>query len=97
MSHRNSRIDCARELQRRVLACPLVLGVDAGPLDAIRTRAGDGFVVGVLIEPAMIMVCVVAELSDCSMVATLLRATVLDHLPGRSVSVSVRPGTQVRS
>lgn len=89
----DDQIERARELQRRVLACPLVLGVDAGPLGAIRTAADDGHVTGILIEPTIVMVCVVAELSDASMVATLVRATVLDHLVDRPVSVSVRPGT----
>lgn len=88
----DDQTDRARELQRRVLACPLVLGVDAGPLDAILTPTDDGSVTGILIEPAMIMVCVVARLSDCSMVATLIRATVLDYLADRPVSISVRPG-----
>lgn len=85
------QIDVA-ELLGRVLACPLVAGVHAGPLGQIVTATDTGPIVGVLLHPAMIVIGVVsATRADPGRLAAQVRAAVTRCAPGVPVSVSILP------
>lgn len=81
------------EVQRRILACPLVTGVHTGPFGRIITRTSAGPVVGVAAAPAMIVVgaqCRAPGDAD-DYLGLQVRSAVASLVPAVPVSVCVRP------
>lgn len=79
------------ELRSRVLVCPLVAGLHAGPRGAIVTGTAAGPLVGVLVDPSMIVVGVVGRAGhDAAAVTSRVREALKDLAAGIPVSVCVR-------